>query len=61
MELVGKKAQAIKDLDKSLKHMGAIEVAKAGERAKLGKIMEKVSDMLGAISVIDRLLKEKDF
>lgn len=61
LELVAKKGPAIKELDKVLKQLGAVDVTKGAERAKLGKTLEKINDSILLVQTIDRLLKEKDF
>jgi hypothetical protein len=60
-EVVESKRSTIKELVKLIKQMGELDVTKGSDRNKLAKLMEKSSDQLFAVSVIDKVLKEKDF
>ena len=61
MELMKKKAAAVQDLDKQWKSMLAVDVAKLSERAKLDKVISKIQDQLRQVSLVEQVLKEKDF
>lgn len=61
MDLIAKKTNAIKDLDKQTKALAELRSDKGSERAKMGKSLDKMQDQLTLIETIDKLLKEKDF
>jgi hypothetical protein len=61
MELMKKKASAVQELDKQWKSMLSVDVAKASERAKLDKVMQKIQDQLKNVQLVELVLKEKDF
>jgi hypothetical protein len=61
LKLSQKKGSLVQDLSKVLKQIGEIDVTKGKEREKLFKLFDKVNDIILSISVVERLLKEKDF
>lgn len=61
MELISKKINAIKEMDKQAKQLSELRSDKASERAKMSKALDKMHDLLHTIEVIDKLLKEKEF
>ncbi len=61
MELITKKTNAIKELDKQIKALTELRSDQATARLKMSKALEKIQDQLTTIEVIDKLLKEKDF
>lgn len=61
MELMKKKAAAVAELGKQFKLLLAMDVVKHSERLKMGKMMEKVQEHLKNVSMIEDILKEKDF
>lgn len=46
-------------LDKVVKQLSSIDVSRKGERAKLAKSLEKVSELVSNMSVLDQIVSEK--
>ena len=61
MELMKKKTSAVTELGKQFKLLLSMDVVKLSERAKMGKMLEKVQEHLKNVSLIEEILKEKDF
>lgn len=57
---LSKAIEVMKELDKMVKQLSTINVTKSSERAKIAKLLEKISTLLGSMSLIDQVINDKN-
>ena len=56
---LSKPLELMRELDKVIKQLSAVDVTKASERAKLAKSLEKITDLVSNMNVLDQVVAEK--
>ena len=60
-DLIQEKVKRLKNLQRLMQESSACDVTKGAERTKLLRIVNSITDELSHISLIEKVIKEKDF